>query len=127
MPPKPQVEIKKGQTNLFSFFNKPKEPKVPEAAPSSSSISSNSTPNHSNKENGSDKEYPNSAATSKAGDTPSGSSSQGSTLSAVTQEKSYKMVVETSFDLPPSNCPCIYLILSHSFPAIFYDYRNFYN
>jgi hypothetical protein len=109
MPPKPKVEVKKGQPNLFSFFNKPKEPKAPEAAPSSSSISANSTPSHSSKENGNDKEYPNSAATSRAGDTPtpSGNSSQGSTstLSAATQEKSYKMVVETSFDLPPGNCP----------------------
>lgn len=94
MPPKQQVVAKKGQTDIFSFFNKPK---VTEAAPSSSSISANKTLNQVNIESGDDKEHSSSTAISKSGDPPSGTSSQGSTLSSVApQDKSQNLVEVTS-------------------------------
>ena len=87
MPPKPPVVAKKGQTNLFSFFNKPKNPEeVPVAAGCVSE--GDSTPCHASIKKSNDNDiHPGSAATSKANDSPF--STMSSQTSQVSQDDNY--------------------------------------
>jgi hypothetical protein len=92
MPPKQQLPVKKGQPNLFSFFSKPAVSTSSQPSSDSSSVQANTTPSHTvGKSSTESVKHPDSAATSKAGDSPfSALSSQGS-------QQTHHETNETSF------------------------------